>query len=120
MSERINIIGVTNQVKVNDFREGRDWYVKLLGRLPDFMASDDFHEWEIVPGSWLQVAEGNPQTGNGPIRFGVTNLQQERERLTQELDVQVSEIEKVEGVVAWVNFTDPFGNKLGFFQDLSE
>jgi hypothetical protein len=120
MTKRLKVLGVTNQVKVTNFSDGRDWYVKLLGRDPDFMGADNFHEWEIVPGSWLQVAEGNPQTGNGPIRFGVTDIKKERERVMQDLNIEVSEIEAIDGIAAWVNFNDPFGNKLGLYQDLAE
>lgn len=115
----LKINAVTNQVKVLNFKVGREWYVKLLGREPDFMGSDNFHEWELIPGCWLQVAEGDPETGNGPIRFGVQNIVEERNRLIEQLKIEVSEIETIEGVVSWINFYDPFGNKLGLFQDLA-
>ncbi len=112
------ISGVTFQVTVSDFQQGLEWYTKLFGRKPDFLPPEDFVEWQIVPNAWLQVGEGSPLRGR-PIRFGVSNIVQERERIQRELNVQVSPIERLEGVAAWCNFTDPFGNQLGLFQDLA-
>lgn len=109
---------VTYQVRVTDFEKGRAWYEKLLKRPPDFEPVDGFIEWELIPHSWLQVAKGTPAPGSGPLRIGVTDIEKERERIIRELDVEVSEIETLEGVASWCNFQDPFGNRLGLFQEL--
>lgn len=112
-----NFSSVTFQVKIPNFKNGLAWYIKLLDRKPNFIPHEGFAEWEIAPSAWLQVGEGTPEIGR-PIRFGVEDIKKERERITNELNVKVSKIVLVPGVVLWCDFLDPFGNKLGFFQDL--
>lgn len=62
----------------------RQWYQTLLNKEPDFMPHKGFAEWELIPGCWLQVMEGVPSRGSGPIRLGVINIENERERLKEE------------------------------------
>lgn len=112
-----NFSSVTFQVKVPDFKKGLAWYIKLLGRKPNFIPHEGFIEWEISPYAWLQIGKGNPEIGR-PIRFGVEDIEKERDRIENELNVKVSKIILVPGVVLWCDFSDPFGNKLGLFQDL--
>lgn len=110
---------VTIQVKVADFAEGSKWYENLFNRPPDFTPHEHFSEWQIVPNCWLQVVKGTPIVGSGPLRFGVADIESERFRIIAELGVEVSEIETNEQVpVSWCNFQDPYGNRLGFFQDI--
>ncbi len=111
------IFEVTNQVRVTDFNEGCKWYEMLLNRAPDFMPHGGFAEWEIIPGFWLQVAEGTPAEGSGPIRFGVTDIVAERERLKRQLCIEKFEIHGRDEVpVRWGTFSDPWGNKIGLFE----
>ncbi|SES99091.1 hypothetical protein SAMN05216389_10479 [Oceanobacillus limi] len=96
--------------------KGQKWYETLLKREPDFMPHDGFAEWELVPGSWLQVAEGKPTEG-GPIRLGVLDIETERKRVIEELQVSEFEIYTREEVpVKWGTFADPWDNRLGFFE----
>jgi len=118
----LKTLGATFQVKVDNFKKGETWYKKLFGREPDLVLHHDFSEWEIAPDTWFQVGGGKPEIGR-PIRFGVKDIHKERDRVISELNVEVSQIGDVEpaGKVAyWCDFEDPFGNKLGFFQDLAK
>lgn len=115
-----NLTGVTIQVRVPDAAEGFAWYEELLGRPPDYAPSPDVREWELVQECWLQVLEGTPAVGSGPLRLGVGDIELERRYIQAALGIAVSEIERLEGVAAWCTFTDPFGNHLGLFQDLSD
>ena len=54
------------------------------------------------------------------LHFGVADIEDERERLEQGLNLSISPIERIEGEVAWCDFADPFGNRLGLFQDLAD
>ena len=45
-------------------------------------------EWELVPGCWLQLAEGEPMAGSGPLRLGVCDIDKERHRVIAELNVE--------------------------------
>src|SRR4051812_23314557 len=102
------IFEITNQVRVTDIQQGQSWYEILLNKKPDFIPHDGFVEWEILTGCWLQVAEGTPSEGSGPLRLGVTNIIAERDRLVKELGIENFEIFSSEEVSAkWGSFTDP-------------
>ncbi|MBU9721637.1 MULTISPECIES: VOC family protein [Bacillaceae] len=112
---------MTTQVRVSNIEEGHKWYETLLNKKADFLPHDGFVEWELIPGCWLQVAEGNLTEGNGPLRLGVTNIEAERERLIKELTIDSFEIHlRPEVPVKWGTFTDPWGNRLGFFEYLDK
>jgi hypothetical protein len=111
------IFEMTYQVQVANFNEGLKWYKTLLQKDPDLTPHNGFAEWELLPGCWLQVAEGTPAEGSGPLRLGVQSLEQERSRLINELHIESFEIFSREEVpVKWSTFSDPWGNKLGFFE----
>lgn len=111
--------GVTFQIRVMDYDVGLPWYEVLLNRKPDFIPHEDFAEWELVPGAWLQVAKGETAAEAGPLRLGVVNIEEERERLIRELEFEIQEVQTREGVpAAWCTFEDPFGNRIGLYQEL--
>jgi hypothetical protein len=115
------IYEMTYQVRVVDFEEGKKCYKTLLNKGPDYIPHEGFAEWELIPGCWLQVAEGTPSEGSGPIRLGVSSIETERNRMILELGVDSFEIYSREEVpVKWATFTDPWGNQLGFFEYISE
>lgn len=115
------IFEMTTQVRVANIEEGQKWYETLLNKKPDFTPHEGFAEWELIPGCWLQVAEGTLTEGNGPLRLGVTNITAERDRLIDELKIDSFEIHsRPEVPVKWGTFTDPWGNRLGFFEYLDK
>ncbi|WP_099157531.1 VOC family protein [Virgibacillus ndiopensis] len=112
---------MTVQVRVTTINEGQKWYQTLFNREPDFIPHEGFAEWEIIPNCWLQLAEGEPALGSGPLRLGVIDIVAERKRLTKELQIDYFEIFSREEVpVKWATFTDPWGNRLGIFEYLDE
>jgi len=66
---------------VKGIYEGIRWYQTLLNKQPDFIPHDRFAEWEIIHGCWLQVAEGEPTVECGPLRLGIEDLEEEKNRL---------------------------------------
>lgn len=111
------IYEMTVQVRVTDMQEGQRWYETLLKRTPDFIPHDGFAEWELIPGCWLQVAEGTPSLNSGPIRLGVQSIDRERERLISLLGIDSFDIHDREEVpVKWATFQDPWGNGIGMFE----
>lgn len=115
------IFEMTAQVRVANINKGQKWYETLLNKKPDFIPHAGFAEWELIPGCWLQVAEGMPTQGNGPLRLGVTNIEAERNRIIKELNVEKFEIySRPEVPVKWGTFSDPWGNRLGFFEYLNK
>ena len=112
---------MTYQIRVTDIHEGHKWYETLLKRAPDFIPHEGFLEWELIPGCWLQVAEGTPSEGSGPLRLAVQDIDAERRRLVQELHIENFEIYAREEVpVKWATFSDPWGNRIGFFEYLDK
>ena len=108
---------MTYQVRVTDIEEGHNWYQSFLQKAPDFIPHNGFLEWEVVPGCWLQVAEGKTAPGSGPLRFAVKDLAAEKARLTGKLKVEDFEIFSREEVpVKWCTFSDPWGNRIGLFE----
>lgn len=72
---------------------------------------------------WRDVAAGRRSPRRGPPahvpgRFGVGDVRAARERLAGR-GVEVSPVTSLPGVVAFVDFADPWGNTLGFYQDLA-
>lgn len=109
------IYEMTIQFRVSDFDRGLAWYRSLRGKGPDFAPHDGFAEWELIPGCWLQVAEGTPIEGNGPLRLGVTDIEMERNRVVTELNVAPFELySRTEVPVRW----GPVGEPVGFFRTL--
>lgn len=112
---------VTIQIRVTHIEKGQKWYGTLINKKPDFIPHEGFVEWELIPGCWLQVAEGKPAEGSGLLRLGVTGIEKERERLVQELNIENFEIFSREEVpVKWGTFTDPWGNRIGFFEYINK
>lgn len=112
---------MTIQIRVADHEEGQAWYRSLLNKEPDFIPHEGFAEWELIPGCWLQVAEGTPSLDSGPLRLGVEDILGEQERIIRELNVGPFEIFSREEVpVKWGTFSDPWGNRIGFFEYLDK
>ncbi|PGM63205.1 ornithine monooxygenase [Bacillus cereus] len=112
---------ITVQICVPTIKEGLSWYKALLSREPDFIAHEGFLEWELIPGCWLQVAEGTPSEGSGPLRLAVKDIEVEQKRVVEELNVEKFDIfSRDEVPVKWGTFTDPWGNRLGFFEYLDK
>ena len=115
------IFEMTYQVRVSDFDRCLKWYKSLLKKEPDFTPHNGFAEWELIPGCWLQVAEGTPSEGSGPLRLGVKSIEEERSRLINELHIESFEIFSREEVsVKWATFSDPWGNRIGFFEYIDQ
>ncbi len=113
------LTGVTFQVRVSNYEKGMKWYKTLFNRKADFIPHEGFAEWELLKGTWLQVVKGEPTKDNGPLRLGVEDIYVERNRLINQLEIEIEEVNTREGVpAAWCSFKDPDGNRLGLFQEL--
>jgi predicted enzyme related to lactoylglutathione lyase len=113
-----SVEGVTLVVGVPDMAEALDFYGRLFGRPPDFVLDEDFQEYEVIPGMWYQLTTRVAAGRSRRMRFGVADIAAERGALV-DAGIDVSEISGVADVVGWCQFSDPFGNPLGLFQDLA-
>lgn len=100
-----------------DIQAGINFYSRLFRRPPDFEPHEDFKEWEVFSNCWLQVGEGEPQP-TYPMRLRVGNIEAERERVEREVGVPCSPVKRIPGLVAFCDFSDPWGNRLGLYQRL--
>ena len=114
--------GFTLQVYVptGDAAEARSFYSSLFGREPAFEPHDDFFEWSPIAGQecWFQVS-GKDQAPPllNRVRFRVLDLAEALSFLDSS-GIERSEPSQLPGVVAFVDFADPWGNRLGYYQDL--
>jgi predicted enzyme related to lactoylglutathione lyase len=122
MASTIRPFGMTLQVHVSDIAEGRRFYTTLFGRAPDFEPHEDFLEWRVLPGVelWWQIV-GVPQ-GPRPlatrVRLLVADIGEAVRRAEQTLGVATSAVTTLPGVVRFTDFEDPWGNRLGFYEDI--
>jgi predicted enzyme related to lactoylglutathione lyase len=113
--------GFTIQVYVSEIKKAQPWYEKLIGRKPDSAPFPEFLEWEIVPDFWFQIVEKKGMKvpkQNRRMRLGVRDIRKERARVAEGMNVKVTKVEGLAGVAKLCNFEDPWGNKLGLFQDM--
>jgi catechol 2,3-dioxygenase-like lactoylglutathione lyase family enzyme len=113
------IDGLSLQIGVADMAAAREFYDRLFGREPDFAESADSQQYETSPGVWFRIT-----TTIGPgrlrrVRFGVYDLAAARESLLAD-GLKVGPVQALPGVVAYCDFPDPWGNKLGLYEDLAE
>jgi predicted enzyme related to lactoylglutathione lyase len=113
------IDGLTLQIGVADMSQAREFYDRLFGREPDFIANEDFQEYETSTGVWCQLTTKLAPGETRRIRFGVYDVATARESLLAD-GLEVGEIETLPGVVSYCDFPDPWGNKLGLYEDLAE
>lgn len=116
--------GFTVQVYVpaSDLGSARRFYVSLFGREPDFEPHDDFLEWAIIPRqeTWFQlVGSENFSALTNRVRFRVEDIHA-AVAFVDQLGVERSKPSLLPNVVAFFDFSDPWGNRLGYYQDLVE
>lgn len=114
--------GVTSQIQVGDQNEGLDFYSMLFGRGPDFSPHEDFFEWQVVEGAevWWQivVVPGQVCPTATRSRLKVDDVRGATEWVRTSLKVEPGQVTTLPGVVTFVDFEDPWGNQLGFYEDI--
>lgn len=114
--------GMTLQIQVGDVDEARRFYAALFGSMPGFEPHDDFLEWRAVEGTevWIQVVgvKGEVRPLLNRLRFGVDDLASTHAWLIEQ-GIEASHITKLPGVVSFTDFADPWGNQLGYYEDIS-
>ena len=118
----MKITGFTLQVYVpiDETAAARSFYSSLFGREPEFEPHDDFFEWSPIAGQecWFQVSGKDPASPLlNRVRFRVLHLSEALSFLDSS-GIARSEPSQLPEVVALVDFTDPWGNRLGYYQDL--
>lgn len=110
----MNLTSITISVPVKSIHEASRWYERCLELKGHIDPAPGIREYELRPDCWLQLSEGESARSEHCLLLGVTDLAGERERLTS-LGVDVSEIQRVEGAVAFAEIKDPDGNNQSYF-----
>lgn len=114
--------GMTLQVQVGDLDRARTFYGGVFGSGPEFEPDDDLLEWRVGAGEiWLQVVgvAGEIRPLLNRVRFRVTDLPAAHAAVRAE-GGDATAIDTLPGVVRWFDLTDPWGNRLGYYEDLVE
>lgn len=114
--------GMTLQLQVGDIAEARSFYGRIFGQPPAFEPHDDFLEWPVIRGqeAWIQIVgvSKNPVANPNRVRFQVEHAAAARRALL-EAGIDATEVSSLPGVVSFVDFDDPWGNALGYYEDLA-
>lgn len=115
-----DVRGMTIALNAGDNAAVLDFYTRVFLRGPDTAPMDNFLEWQICPGTWLQLSTGHERPGanNARVRFEVDDIAAAVGRM-QEAKVPMGEVVTVPAIVSFSNFSDHWGNALGFYQLLS-
>lgn len=115
----MSVRGMTVAVHAGDREEALAFYCALIGREPDMGPDPDFYEWEISPGAWLQLATSREEIkpASFRLRLQVDDIEAAVATLAHK-GFEPSDVQRLPGLVAFANITDPWGNPLGVYQDL--
>ncbi|BCY11497.1 hypothetical protein L3i22_065850 [Actinoplanes sp. L3-i22] len=113
---------MTLQIPVGDIDAGRRFYATLFAREPDFAPHEDFLEWRVLPGVelwWQVIAIAGPVSPlTTRVRLRVDDVRAAARRVASELGVIPSPVTTLPGVVSFLDFEDPWGNRLGCYADI--
>jgi hypothetical protein len=109
---------ITIGIPVSDLGRAIDWYGRMLGLESGIEPVQDIFEYEVFPGSWLQLFHGEAAGSEHVFRIGVADIEQERDRLLS-IGIAVGEIVRVEGTIAYCEFGDLDGNQLSLYHVLA-
>ena len=112
--------GMTLQVQVDDLERARRFFCLVLGCPPEFDPQDDVLAWRVDDGeTWLEVVgvPGAVRPLHNRVRFGVVDLTSARAAV-EAAGTPVAAATTMPGVARWADFTDPWGNLLGFYEVL--
>jgi len=112
---------MTLQVQVDDLNRAREFFGAVFGARPEFEPHEDFLEWRVGDSeTWLHVVgvRGVVRPLMNRVRFRVDDIATASDAL-EALGTAVSTVTTLPSVVRWVDFSDPWGNQFGFFEDLA-
>lgn len=113
--------GITIQLHVDDIDRARRFYGAIFGGEPHYQPHDDFLEWRVGDGeTWLQVvgSRGDQRPLPNRVRFRVEDIQAAHAAVLAAA-IEASAVRTLPGVVRFFDFSDPWGNRLGYYQDLA-
>ena|ERR1035437_911548 len=116
----MDVTTATVGLPVSDLDRAIEWYRNAF-ELPSAVLEPAYGVVEFRLGPiWLQLsAEATARSGAEVVtRLGVADVAVQRERLVA-LGIDVGPIHHVEGMIDYVEFSDPDGNALSLYTELS-
>lgn len=107
---------ITVGIPVSSLAEAEAWYINFLGADTEMISpAPGIVEFKAADGVWLQIFETEDQQSSGAIvRFLVEDIKAAQiERAAVGIDT--GEAIEIPDVVTFSEFTDPFGNMMGFY-----
>ncbi|HQD96184.1 MAG TPA: VOC family protein [Propionicimonas sp.] len=115
----MRIQSVTVGLPCADIGRSLEWYRTVFGFVaPGIEPAPGVVEFKVGP-IWLQlIAEPVLRNGAQPVvRFGVIDAEVERERLLR-LGLPAGDLQQVEGVLEYFEFSDSDGNLLSMYAEV--
>jgi len=107
---------VTVGIPVPDLHQAVEWYRRLLGDVTEINPAPGVWEFQVTRSGWLQLLEGwSGPPGGAVVRFETDDIEASRARV-EGLGVEVGKTHTVPGAVRYFEFSDPFGNRLSFYE----
>ncbi|BBY18807.1 VOC family protein [Mycolicibacterium litorale] len=98
-------------VPVSDMDESGRWYSSLFGRAADNNPMPTLLEWQVRPGSWVQVFIDPDRAGSGLLNFAVDDLDGHLAEVASR-GIGAEPIVDADKGVRLATLTDPDGNTL--------
>jgi len=115
----MDVVGVNVDLPVTSLDAARRFYEAVIGRPAD-LNPPGMAEWtlRLDPEVALRIVQtSSPSPGSGRVGIGVVDVEAERVRVSQLLEV-VPDVRTKPGVIAKLELTDPSGNHVTLWQDL--
>lgn len=110
----IKVKSLVSVFQVSDINKSVEWYRKWLGE-PDSMPMEGVVEYEITPGTWLQLSQ-TENVVNSSIILGIDDIKECRSTL-ENIGIKTGEIADYE-VVHVFDVFDIDNNQISFVQEL--
>ncbi|MBL1420538.1 MAG: VOC family protein [Alphaproteobacteria bacterium] len=107
---------ITIAIPVSSLNQAEQWYTNFLGADTEMIKpTPDIIEFKAARGVWLQLYETNNQQSSGAIiRFLVKDMKVAQAARAR-VGINTGEAIEIPNVVTYSEFTDPFGNAIGFY-----
>jgi len=108
---------MTVGVPVPSVAEAEAWYLDFLGPETEVIRPvPGVVEFKVAPNVWFQLFETDGQSSSGTIvRYRVDDMAA-AQAVRADAGLGTGEAIEVPGVVTFSEFSDPYGNALGFYQ----
>jgi len=107
---------ITVGVPVASLSEAERWYGSFLGADTEMIRpAPGVVEFKVAPGVWLQLFETDSQQAQGTVIRYLVDDMTAAQSARANAGIATGEAIEVPDVVTYSEFSDPFGNALGFY-----